>query len=218
MHIPDGFLDTKTWISTYALSAGALAYSIKKSKEVLEDKLIPKLGIMAAFIFAAQMVNFPVAGGTSGHLLGAALATVLLGPVSGCLILSTVLVIQCLAFQDGGLTALGGNIFNMAVLGVITAYAAYSLLSKVLTGTVGRNISVFLAAWLSVVIAAFGATVELAASNTIPFSVALPAMVGVHMLIGIGEGLITVAVVNFVEKVGFIDKTAKIKNGVRTNV
>lgn len=218
MHIPDGFLDTKTWISTYALSAGALAYSIKKSKEVLEDKLIPKLGIMAAFIFAAQMVNFPIAGGTSGHLLGAALATVLLGPVSGCLILSTVLVIQCLAFQDGGLTALGGNIFNMAVLGVITAYAAYSLLSKILTGTVGRNISVFLAAWLSVVIAAFGATMELAASNTIPFSVALPAMVGVHLLIGIGEGLITVAVVNFVEKVGFIDKTAKIKNGVRSNV
>ncbi|SFG56574.1 cobalt/nickel transport system permease protein [Desulfotomaculum arcticum] len=218
MHIPDGFLDTKTWISTYALSAGALAYSIKKSKEVLEDKLIPKLGIMAAFIFAAQMVNFPIAGGTSGHLLGAALATVLLGPVSGCLILSTVLVIQCLAFQDGGLTALGGNIFNMAVLGVITAYVAYSLLSKVLTGTIGRNISVFLAAWLSVVIAAFGATMELAASNTIPFSVALPAMVGVHMLIGIGEGLITVAVVNFVEKVGFIDKTAKIKNGVRSNV
>ncbi|WP_027364850.1 energy-coupling factor ABC transporter permease [Desulfotruncus alcoholivorax] len=218
MHIPDGFLDTKTWVSTYALSAGALAYSIKKSKEVLEDKLIPKLGIMAAFIFAAQMVNFPIAGGTSGHLLGAALATVLLGPVSGCLILSTVLVIQCLAFQDGGLTALGGNIFNMAVLGVITAYLVYSLLAKVIPGTTGRNISIFLASWSSVVVAAFGATVELAASNTIPFSVAFPAMIGIHMLIGIGEGLITVAVVNFVEKVGFVDATAKSKSGVKTNV
>ena len=218
MHIPDGFLDTKTWVSTYVLSGGALAYSIKRSKEALEEKLIPKLGIMAAFIFAAQMVNFPIAGGTSGHLLGAALATVLLGPVSSCMIISTVLVIQCLAFQDGGLTALGANIFNMAVLGVITAYLAYFLLTKIIPGKNGRNLSIFLASWSSVVIAAFGATVELAASNTVPFNVAFPAMIGIHMLIGIGEGLITVAVVNFVEKVGFIEPTSELKSGVNKNV
>lgn len=218
MHIPDGFLDPKTWISTYALSAGALAYSIKKSKEVLEDRLIPKLGIIAAFIFAAQMVNFPVLVGISGHLLGAALATVLLGPVNGCLILATVLAIQCVAFQDGGLTALGGNIFNMAVVGVLTAYLVYSLLSKIFSGGIGRNITIFLAAWSSVVAASFAAAVELAASNTVPFGVALPPILVVHMIIGAGEGLITVAVVNFVEKVGFVNPPAKLDNEVEANV
>lgn len=219
MHIPDGFLDVKTWVTTYAFSAGALSYSVKKSREVLNDRLIPKLGIIAAFIFAAQMVNFPIAGGTSGHLLGAALATILLGPFNGCLIISTVLIIQCIAFQDGGLTALGGNIFNMAVVGVITAYLIYSLLSKILPSSIGRNITVFLASWGSVVMAAFAATVELATSNTVPFSIAFPAMVGIHMLIGIGEGLITVVVVNFVEKVGFVGAESALKSEceVKTN-
>lgn len=129
MHIPDGFLDTKTWVAADALSVGAIGYSIKKSREELEERQVPKLGIVAAFIFAAQMINFPVAGGTSGHLLGAALAAILMGPWSACLIISTVLVIQCLVFQDGGITALGGNIFNMAVLGVLTAFLTYRVLS-----------------------------------------------------------------------------------------
>lgn len=213
MHIPDGFLDVKTWVSTYALSAGAFGYSIKKSREVLNDRQIPKLGIIAAFIFAAQMVNFPIAGGTSGHLLGAALALILLGPFNGCLIISTVLIIQCIVFQDGGLTALGANIFNMAVVGIITAYLVYSLLSKILPGGTGRNISIFLSSWTSVVMASFAVTVELATSNTISFGVAFPAMIGVHMLIGIGEGLITVVVVNLVEKVGFVDAGPAVKYG-----
>lgn len=107
MHIPDGFLDPKIWVGASALSAGALAAAVSNTRKVLEDRQVPALGVMAAFIFAAQMINFPVAGGTSGHLLGGALAAVLLGPWSAGLILTTVLVIQMLFFYDGGLTALG---------------------------------------------------------------------------------------------------------------
>ncbi|MFZ5648916.1 MAG: energy-coupling factor ABC transporter permease [Bacillota bacterium] len=215
MHIPDGFLDAKTWISTAALSAGAIGYSIKKSREELEEKQVPKLGIMAAFIFAAQMVNFPIAGGTSGHLLGAALATILLGPWNACLIISAVLVIQCLGFQDGGITALGGNIFNMALFGVIAAYLVYNIFSRVLKNPVGRNISIFLAAWTSVFVASTMAAVELSVSGTVPFSVVFPAMAVWHALIGIGEGIITVVVVNFVEKLGFTDAKSNISSGVK---
>ncbi|MFZ5634095.1 MAG: energy-coupling factor ABC transporter permease [Bacillota bacterium] len=215
MHIPDGFLDAKTWISTAALSAGAIGYSIKKSREELDEKQVPKLGIMAAFIFAAQMVNFPIAGGTSGHLLGAALATVLLGPWNACLIISTVLVIQCLGFQDGGITALGGNIFNMAVLGVITAFLVFKIFSGIFKNPAGRNISIFLAAWASVFAASTLAAIELAVSGTVPFSVAFPAMAGWHALIGMGEGIITVVVVNFVKKLGFADAKSDISVGVK---
>lgn len=217
MHIPDGFLDAKTWVSAYALSAGALGYSIKKSRELLDDRIIPKLGIMAAFIFAAQMVNFPIAGATSGHLLGAALAAIILGPFNACLIISSVLFIQCIAFQDGGLTALGGNILNMGVIGVLTAYLIYSLFKKLVPGNTGKNLAIFLAAWTSVVVAAFTATLEISFSNPelFPINIAVPAMVGIHMLIGIGEGLITVVVVNFLEKVGFVGKHSNLNTDMR---
>jgi len=203
LHIPDGFLDAKTAIATYALSAGALGYSIKKTKGELNDRQIPTMGVLAAFIFAAQMVNFPIFGGTSGHLLGAALATILLGPWCSALIISTVLIIQCLFFQDGGLTALGGNIFNMAVVGTLVALGIYQLIIRLAPGGKGEMIGIFTAAWASVVAAAFFATVELALSGTFPFKIALGAMLGWHVVIGIGEGLITAATVSFVRKMGF---------------
>lgn len=205
MHIPDGFLDAKTWISTAVLSAGALGYSLKKSKEELDEKQVPRLGIMAAFIFAAQMFNFPIAGGTSGHLLGAALASVLLGPWNASIILSTVLVIQSLIFQDGGITALGGNVFNMAVVGVLTAFITFKAIFMLFKSRAGRNISIFLASWVSVFAASTFAALELSLSGTIPFSKVFPAMAGWHTLIGIGEGLITVVVVNTVTRMGFVD-------------
>ena len=207
MHIPDGFLDAKIWVTAAALSTGAIGYSVSKSREELDERQVPKLGIMAAFIFAAQMVNFPVGVGTSGHLLGAALAAILLGPWSACLILSTVLFIQCLAFQDGGLTALGANVFNMAVVGVLTAFIVYKVFSGITKSKAGRNISVFLASWGSVFAASMMATLELSVSNQIHLSftqIFIP-MAGWHAVIGIGEGLITVVVVNFVERLGFID-------------
>lgn len=215
MHIPDGFLDAKTWISTAALSAGAIGYSIKKSREELNERQVPKLGIMAAFIFAAQMVNFPVAGGTSGHLLGAALATILLGPWNACIIISTVLVIQCIGFQDGGITALGGNIFNMALVGVIAAFLVFKIFSGIFKNPAGRNISIFLAAWASVFAASTMAAVELSISGTVPFSVAFPAMAGWHAIIGAGEGIITVVAVNYVNKLGFADEKSNISSGVK---
>lgn len=197
MHIPDGFLDTKTWVTTAVVSAGALSYSAKKTREVLNERQLPALGIMSAFIFAGQMVNFPVAGGTSGHLLGAALATILLGPWSASLIIATVLAVQSLFFQDGGITALGANIFNMAVLGVGIAHLIYRSLSKL---NINQYIAGFVAAWLSVMGAAFAASIELAVSGTIPLGVVLTAMAGWHTLIGIGEGIITAVVIAFVSK------------------
>lgn len=203
MHIPDGFLDAKTMIGTYALSAGALGYSIKKTKDELNDRQIPTMGVLAAFIFAAQMVNFPIAGGTSGHLLGAALATILLGPWCSAIIISTVLIIQCLFFQDGGLTALGGNILNMAVIGTLVALGVYQLVTKLIPGNKGEMIGTFIASWASVVAASFAATVELAVSGTVPFNIAFLAMMGWHVIIGIGEGLITAVAVSFVRGLGF---------------
>lgn len=214
MHIPDGFLDAKTWIGAAALSAGAISYSVRKSREELNERQIPRLGVMAAFIFAAQMINFPIAGGTSGHLLGAALAAILLGPWSACLVISTILFIQCIGFQDGGLTVLGGNIFNMAVVGVLTAFVIYSVITRLVKSPMGKNIAIFLASWASVFAASFMATVELAVSGTVPFGVAFPVMAGWHALIGVGEGLITVVVVNFAQKIGFIDAKSGIKDGV----
>ncbi|GFP29456.1 cobalt/nickel transport system permease protein [Candidatus Hakubella thermalkaliphila] len=117
MHIPDGFLDPKTIITTAVISAGALGYGIKKVNQKLGERQVPLLGLTAAFIFAAQMLNFPVVGGTSGHFLGGVLAAVLLGPWAACLIMAVVLIVQSIGFADGGLTALGANIFNMGVVG-----------------------------------------------------------------------------------------------------
>lgn len=207
MHIPDGFLNVQTWASAYLLSAGAVGYGVKRSGNDLSDRQVPRLGVMAAFIFAAQMVNFPVvAGVASGHLLGAALAAVLLGPWSASLILTVVLFIQMLFFGDGGFTALGANVLNMAVLGVLAAYLAFRPLSRVLPGGLGRNVAVFVAAWFSVMVTALAAALELGLSQSVhqvPMSLILPPMIGWHLIIGIGEGLITVVVVNFVEKLGF---------------
>ncbi len=206
MHIPDGFLTAQTWAPAYLLSAGAIGYSIKKSREEMSERQVPKLGVMAAFIFAAQMVNFPVAGVASGHLLGAALAAIMLGPWSACLIISTVLTIQMIFFQDGGFSALGANILNMAVIGVLVAYLVYKMMTGLLSGTVGRNVAAFLAAWFSVVVSALAASVELGLSfsaHQVPLGLILPAMTGWHMIIGVGEGLITVVVINFLEKTGF---------------
>ncbi len=199
MHIPDGFLDAKTWVATTVVGAGALSYSLKKVREKFNERLIPVMGVLAAFIFAAQMINFPIAGGTSGHLLGATLATVLLGPWCSGLIISTVLIIQCLFFNDGGLTALGANILNMAFIGSLVAYGVYKLVSG---KSRFEQAAIFLAAWSSVIAAALVATVELALSGTVPFHVALAAMLSWHFLIGIGEGLITVVVVSYVRGVG----------------
>lgn len=201
MHIPDGFLSTNTWVTMWIVSAGGLGFCIKKTKEFLRDKMVPLMGVMSAFIFAAQMLNFPVMGGTSGHLLGGVLAAALLGPWAGAIVIACVLVAQCLIFQDGGLTTLGANIFNMSIIGTIGGYFVYRLIAKAVGGTRGVMIGVAVAAWLSVVVASSVCAVQLALSGTSPLGIALPAMAGVHALIGIGEAIISSLVVAFVLKV-----------------
>ena len=199
MHIPDGFLDLKTWGGLAAVSAGTVGWAVARTNKTLGERQVPVLGVSAAFIFAAQMLNFPVAGGTSGHFLGGALAAILLGPASGILVMTTVLLVQCLVFQDGGLTALGANIFNMGVLAVFAGWGTYALLARRKNGI--SRAGAFLAGLVSVVLAASACALELAFSGTVPLGVALPAMAGVHVLIGIGEGLITVAALELIFRV-----------------
>jgi len=198
MHIPDGFLNTGTSIAAWAASAGGLGYALQRVNRTLGERQVPLMGVTAAFIFAAQMLSFTVIGGTSGHLLGGALAAILLGPWAGMLVLTSVLVIQALLFQDGGLLALGANVFNMAMVGVIAGWVTYTLLRRLLGGwTWAVFAGGFLAGWLSVELAALMAAVELALSGTLAWQVVVPTMGGIHALIGIGEGSITVAVLAF---------------------
>ena len=202
MHIPDGFLSTTTSVVTWAASAGGIGYAARRVNKELEDRQVPLIGVTAAFIFAAQMLNFTVAGGTSGHLLGGALAAILVGPWAGVLVLTSVLSLQALLFQDGGLLALGANVFNMAIVGVLLGWAVYAGLRRLLGQKPwGMAVSGFAAAWVSVFVASLAASIELAVSGTSPLGVVLPAMGTVHALIGIGEGLITVAVLAFVRAV-----------------
>ena len=195
MHIPDGFLNTPVYTSFWAISGTTVALALKKLKTILKDKMIPLIGVTSAFIFAAQMLNFPIAGGTSGHLIGGVLAAVLLGPWAGIIIISSVLIIQCLVFQDGGLTALGANIFNMAIIGSGLGYLIYAWLKKYFQGNKGILISTAIASWFSVVTASFACALQLTLSGTVPLKIVLPAMVGVHSLIGIGEAVITLLVI-----------------------
>ena len=198
MHIPDGFLSTGTSVATWAASVGSVGYAVRRVNHTLGERQVPLMGVTAAFIFAAQMMNFTVVGGTSGHLLGGALAAILLGPWAAMLVLTSVLAVQALLFQDGGLLALGANVFNMAVVGVLVGWVVYTTLRRMLGDrTWTTMVSGFAAAWLSVFVASLVAAAELAISGTSPWVVALPAMGLVHALIGIGEGLITVGVLAF---------------------
>jgi cobalt/nickel transport system permease protein len=198
MHIPDGFLNTGTSIAAWAASAGSIGYAVRRVSHTLGERQVPLMGVTAAFIFAAQMLNFTVVGGTSGHLLGGALAAILLGPWAGMLVITSVLTIQALLFQDGGLLALGANILNMAVIGVLVGWVVYTGLSRLLGNRPWATFAAgFAAGWLSVEIAALAAATELGLSGTLAWQVVLPTMGGVHALIGIGEGLITVGVLAF---------------------
>jgi cobalt/nickel transport system permease protein len=194
MHIPDGFLDTRTAVAAGALAAAGMAVALRHTRAHLPARRVPLLGLAAAFVFAAQMINFPVAGGTSGHLIGAVLAAVLLGPSAAVVVISAVLIVQCLMFADGGVSALGANIFNMAVVGGVGGWAIYHLVTRAVKGLFGRVLAAAFAAWCSTVIASVACAGELAASRTVRFSVVLPAMAGIHMLIGVGEALITAMV------------------------
>ena len=201
MHIPDGFIDLKTSAAFSAAAAIAVGGAVKGARNQLSEQSAPLAGLTAVFIFAVQMLNFPVAAGTSGHLLGAALALVLVGPYAATLALSVVLIIQAFLFADGGLTALGLNIFNMGVLGVWASFGIFLILKKFLPKTKSSIVvASFIAALLSVPAAAAGFVVQYAIGANATFSVSavLSAMIGTHVLIGIGEGIITALTVSAV--------------------
>jgi cobalt/nickel transport system permease protein len=167
---------------------------VKQAQAHLPPRRVPLLGLTAAFIFAAQMVNFPVAGGTSGHLIGGTLAAVLLGPSGAALVMTAVLIVQCLIFADGGLLALGANVFNMAIVGAVGSFYVYCAIHRLLRGDRGQLVAAAVAAWCATVMAAIVTAGELSVSGVVPWRVALLAMTGVHMLIGVGEALITTMV------------------------
>ena len=200
MHIPDGFINAPTSLAAGAVAAGGVGVSLRRAAQTLQERQAPLAGLVAAYIFAVQMLNFPVAAGTSGHLLGGVLAAVLVGPWAGCICVAVVLVVQSL-FADGGLTALGLNITNMAVVGVFGGWAVFRLLRRVLPATKPSVVvSAGIAAGVSVVLAASAFVVEYTIGGTggVPIGTVLAAMVGVHTLIGIGEGVITALTVGVV--------------------
>lgn len=201
MHIPDGFLSAPVWAGLWVVSAGGVGYCLKKTARLLQDKMVPLMGVLSAFIFAAQMLNFPIAGGTSGHFLGGVLAAVMLGPYTAAVCLACVLIVQCLIFQDGGLTALGANIFNMSIVGTMGGYLIYKFIRQLFRKRGGILVASAVAGWFSIMAAAAMCALELGISGTSALNIALPAMLGVHALIGAGEAVITVLVLEFVLRV-----------------
>jgi len=191
MHIPDGFIDGKTAVTAAAISAAGVGLALRQVRRELAPRRVPLLGLAAAFLFAAQMVNFPVAGGTSGHLMGGVLVAALLGPSAAIVVLTAVLIVQCFLFADGGVSALGANLLNMGILGAGGGYLAYRLVSSRIRGLRGQVTGVAFGGWVSTVLAAVGCAGELAWSHTVAWSAGFPMMASVHMVIGLGEGLIS---------------------------
>ena len=197
MHIPDGFLSPEVAAGTAVVAAGAVGVGLRRASARLDDRVVPLLGVTGAFVFAAQMLNFPVAGGTSGHFLGAALATILLGPWLATLVLAVVLATQCFVFADGGISALGANILCMGVCGALATGGLMLLARRVLPRRRGVLLAVAGAgAWLAVIAGAGATAGLLALSGTVPLGTVLPAMLSVHVVIGLGEAAITVAAVS----------------------
>ena len=204
MHIANGIVDARTSAAFAIVSLVALGFCVMRGRADLDDRLAPMAGLVAAFIFAVQMLNFQVLPGVAGHLLGGALAAVLVGPWVGALCVATVLIVQCLLFADGGLTALGLNIFNMAILGTAAGYLVVAGLLRLLPGTAsGAATTAFIASVISVVVASQGFVLEYAMGGTTELSLGTIAatMAGVHTVIGIGEGLIAASTVATVAKV-----------------
>jgi cobalt/nickel transport system permease protein len=199
LHVPDGFLSLPIALLCWGIAAVLLSIAVRQAQDTLDERQIPLMGVMAAFIFAAQMINFPVAGGTSGHLLGGALAAIVLGPWAGMLVMTSVIAVQALLFQDGGLLVMGANILNM---GLLTALIGFGLYRGVVGQSRGVRLAVAgVAAWLSVMAAALATALQLWLSGTSALGIVVPAMLGVHAFIGIGEALITVAALAFIMQV-----------------
>jgi cobalt/nickel transport system permease protein len=202
MHIPDGFLTNRIAVSLDVVSGASILYAARRIRMDFSSRMVPIMGVLAAFVFAAQMLNFPILGGTSGHLIGGSLLAILLGPMVGSLTMTTVIIAQALVLEDGGLIALGANIFNM---GAVTCFSGYAIF-RLLDGTAGgRNrrllVAGFLAAWSSLLISSACCALEMGLSGAIPLRVALTTMLGYHAVVGIVEGMLTAGVLSFLYKV-----------------
>ena len=200
MHIPDGYLDSTWSIATYIVSATYIGYAIKKAEITKNLERLSLLTVLAAGIFAAQMLNWPLPGGTSLHFVGGALAGILLGPLFGSLTLALVVTIQCLVFHDGGITALGANILNMAIIDVLVGYTMYKIVLKALgPSTKTRFIGGFIGGWLGITLAGIACGVEIGLSPSFPYGVyvTVPVMGLWHLALGVIEGIITGMVVSY---------------------
>jgi cobalt/nickel transport system permease protein len=198
LHIPDGFLSITVSLLAWVISIFMVGYALRIAGKGLDERQVPVMGILAAAIFAGQMINFAVAGGTSGHLMGSAIATILVGPWAAILIMTSVVSIQALIFQDGGLVVLGANIFNMAIVGVAVAHMVFTSIKRIAEDSrKGILLGGFGAGWISVLLVSISVALQVVVSGTSPARIAIPAMAGVHLLIGIGEGLITVGALAF---------------------
>ncbi|UCE39380.1 MAG: energy-coupling factor ABC transporter permease [Thermoplasmata archaeon] len=202
MHIPDGLMEPLVLACGWIIALIVVGLSFKILNKRMEDKQIPLMAVLAAGIFVAQMINFPIGGGTSGHLVGAALAAILLGPFAGLVVITTILVIQCLIFGDGGITALGLNTLNMGIIGCFVGWWVF----KIFPEKYG-NIGTFLGSWAAVFIGSFACAVQLSLSYSlsggtygIPFEIAVPMMLGYHVIIGIGEGFITTGIISYLTR------------------
>lgn len=195
MHIPDGFLDLEIAAVMYLISAVVIGYSAWKLKGKLDGSQAPLIGVVAAGIFAAQMLNWPIPGGTSAHFVGGSIAGILLGPYAGCLSMVSVLAIQCLVFGDGGITALGANIFNMAIVAVFSGYLVFRALRRY-----NQELSLFLAGWIGIWLGAIAAGIEIGLSSIFAYELATTVSVMAiwHGILGIIEGVITMLAVRYV--------------------
>jgi len=205
MHIPDGLMLPALLGAGWVIAVVVLAVAVRKTRQLLPDDKIPTMAVLAAGIFVSQMLNFPIAGGTSGHLIGATIATLLVGPWAAVLVMSIVIIIQGLMFGDGGILSLGLNLTNMAIIGVLVSASVLKGMGKI---RLRREVPVFSASWLAVFIAAFACALELAISYAasggaygIIWTISLPAMLASHALIGIGEAIISVAVISYLSHV-----------------
>ena len=201
MHIPDGFLTNRLAVSLDVVSGATILYAARRVKVDLSGRMVPLMGVLAAFVFVAQMLNFPVLGGTSGHLIGGSLLAILLGPMAGFLTMTTVVIAQALFLQDGGLVALGANIFNIAAITCFSGYAVFRLLGG--ASAKGKRLLVagFLSGWASLMFSSAFCALQIALSGAIPLSVGLTTMLGYHAAVGIIEGLLTAGVLSFLLKV-----------------
>lgn len=203
MHIPDGFLTPPVWAALDAGAIPAVGYFLRRTQENFEQSRIPLLGVLGAFVFAAQMINFPIWAGTSGHLVGGTLLALTLGPSAAVVVMTAILVVQALVFQDGGLLALGANVINMAVIGVWAGYLPAKWLGR---RAGARRAAAFLGGWMSLMAGALFASTELWISQVAPAQALFASMLGIHAVTGLAEGAITAASLVAIERLnpGFV--------------